>query len=158
VETDAREPCKLIGAESDKLLVVEKFYPELSPRLPQLLQRLRGLPVAVVGHARPDGDCIGSQVALARVMSALGHSVICVNADAVPRRLQFLAPEMTFLRTDEIVNDSTDYGVVFVDCADQARPGERLKARFPKVVGNIDQPAGQRIIGDLRDPRWNVFR
>jgi phosphoesterase RecJ-like protein len=117
---------------------VEKFYPELSPRFPQLLERVRGRKVAVVGHARPDGDCIGSQVAMARVMSALGHDVICVNADAVPRRLQFLVPEMTFRRTDEVVNDPTDYVAIFVDCADQARPGDRLRARFPGLIGNID--------------------
>lgn len=117
---------------------MDKFYPELSLRLMQLCQRLRGQPVAVVGHARPDGDCIGSQVALARVLNALGHRVICVNADAVPRRLQFLAAGMTFLRTDEVVDDPTDYAAVFVDCADQARPGDRLKTRFPKVLANID--------------------
>lgn len=119
-------------------MTVERFYPELSLRLPQLFERVRGRKVAVVGHARPDGDCIGSQVALARAMAALGHDVICVNADAVPRRLQFLVPGMTFLRTDQITGDSTDYAAIFVDCADQARPGDRLKARFPEVAGNID--------------------
>jgi phosphoesterase RecJ-like protein len=45
---------------------------------------------------------------------------------------------MTFLRTDEVAADKTDYAAIFVDCADQARPGDRLKARFPKVIGNID--------------------
>jgi bifunctional oligoribonuclease and PAP phosphatase NrnA len=94
--------------------------------------------VALVGHARPDGDCIGSQVALARVLSSRGHKVVCVNADAVPRRLQFLAADMKFVRTDEALNDPADYAVVFVDCADEARPGDRLKARFPNVLGNID--------------------
>lgn len=117
---------------------MERFYPHVSPRLRQLLERVRGLPVAVVGHARPDGDCIGSQVALARAMLSLGYKVVCVNADVVPRRLQFLTSGMTFLRTDQIVDDPTDYAAIFVDCADQARPGERLKARFPKVIGNID--------------------
>ncbi len=126
-----------IDPKSDKLLV-DKFYPELSARFGQLLQRLRGRPVAILGHARPDGDCIGSQVALARVMTALDFQVICVNADAVPRRLQFLAPGMNFLRTDDAVNDATDYAAIFVDCADQARPGDRLKARFSTAIGNID--------------------
>jgi phosphoesterase RecJ-like protein len=69
---------------------------------------------------------------------AVGFQVVCVNADAVPRRLQFLVTGMTFLRTDQIVADPTAYAVIFVDCADQARPGERLKARFPNVVGNVD--------------------
>lgn len=115
-----------------------KFYPELSAQFAQLLTRLAGRKVAVVGHARPDGDCIGSQVALARVLQKLGFDVVCVNADAVPRRLQFLAADMKFLRTDEVLADPTDYAALFVDCADHARPGERLKARFPKPVANID--------------------
>ena len=99
---------------------------------------LTGRRVAVVGHARPDGDCIGSQIALARVLRARGLDVVCVNADPVPRRLEFLVPGMTFLRTDDVLQDSTDYAAIFVDCADHARPGERLKARFPQPVANID--------------------
>jgi bifunctional oligoribonuclease and PAP phosphatase NrnA len=117
---------------------VEKFYPELSRRFAQLLERLRGRPVALIGHARPDGDCIGSQVALARVLAALDYKVVCFNADAVPRRLQFLAADMTFLRTDAALSDPADYAAIFVDCADQARPGDRLKSRFPNIVANID--------------------
>ncbi|MBS0633328.1 MAG: bifunctional oligoribonuclease/PAP phosphatase NrnA [Verrucomicrobia bacterium] len=117
---------------------MEQFYPEFSARFAQLLARLAGRKVAVVGHARPDGDCIGSQVALARVLQQLGFDTVCVNADVVPRRLQFLAEGMKFLRTDEVLADSTDYAALFVDCADHARPGERLKARFPKPVANID--------------------
>lgn len=92
----------------------------------------------MIGHARPDGDCIGSQVALARVLATRGHEVICVNSDPIPRRLAFLAPGMPFLRTDDALRDSTDYAAIFVDCADHARAGERLKVRFPAPVGNID--------------------
>jgi len=114
------------------------FYPAFSADFIRLLERLRGRKVAVVGHARPDGDCIGSQVGLARVLAAAGHDVTCVNADAVPRRLEFLVPGMRFVRTDEMLRDTRDYAAVFVDSADHARPGERLKARFPAPVGNID--------------------
>jgi phosphoesterase RecJ-like protein len=118
--------------------VTEKFYPDLSPRFMELLARTGERTVAVVGHARPDGDCIGSQVAVARVLGAMGRNVICVNADAVPRRLQYLVTGMNFRRTDELVADRTDYAAFFVDCADQARPGDRLKTRFTPVLGNID--------------------
>ncbi len=117
---------------------MEKFYPDLSLRFAQLLQRIHGKKIAVIGHARPDGDCIGSQVALARVLAASGHDVVCVNADIVPRRLQFLVPEMAFLRPDDLLRDQTDYAAIFVDCADHARAGERLRTRFPAPIGNID--------------------
>ncbi len=124
--------------KSRRIERVELFYPALSVEFSRLLDRLAGRKIAVVGHARPDGDCIGSQVAVARLLAARGHDVICVNADPVPRRLQFLTPGMRFFRTDEVLNDSKDRAAIFVDCADQARPGERLKAHYSKVEAVID--------------------
>jgi phosphoesterase RecJ-like protein len=117
---------------------VEKFYPTLSEEFTRLLKSLEGRKLAVVGHARPDGDCIGSQVALARILAARGHDVICVNPDFVPRRLQFLVQNMAFLRTDDLPAQPDDRAAIFVDCADHARAGERLKAYFPKPIAVID--------------------
>jgi bifunctional oligoribonuclease and PAP phosphatase NrnA len=119
-------------------LGAEKFYPELSAAFARLLTGLAGKKIAVVGHARPDGDCIGSQVALARVLAAEGFDVICVNGDPVPRRLQFLVTGMKFFRTDEVLASTEDRAAIFVDCADQARVGDRLKVRYPSPVAAID--------------------
>jgi phosphoesterase RecJ-like protein len=47
----------------------------------------------VVGHVRPDGDCIGSQLALAHALKAQGKRVTVWNADPVPAKLAFLDPE-----------------------------------------------------------------
>jgi phosphoesterase RecJ-like protein len=117
---------------------VEKFYPSLAEGFGRLLESLVGRPVAVVGHARPDGDCIGSQVGLARLLAARGLAVTCVNPDPVPRRLEFLAKDLSFVRTDALVARPGALAAVFVDCADHARAGERLKAHFPAPAGNID--------------------
>lgn len=117
---------------------MEKFYPALSADFARLLAALAGRRIAVIGHARPDGDCIGSQIALARVLASRGFDVVCVNADPVPRRLQFLVKEMTFLRTDDVVNSADDRAAIFVDCADHARAGERLKLRYPAPVAVVD--------------------
>jgi bifunctional oligoribonuclease and PAP phosphatase NrnA len=115
-----------------------KYYPEFSDAFAGLLAELSGRAVAVVGHARPDGDCIGSQVALARVLAARGLASVCVNPDPVPRRMEFVARGMKFLRTDEAILLPEDTASVFVDCADHARAGERLKARFPRPAGCVD--------------------
>jgi phosphoesterase RecJ-like protein len=117
---------------------MEKFYPQLSIDFAGLLTSIAGRKVAVIGHARPDGDCIGSQVALARVLTARGHDVICVNPDPVPRRLLFLTTGMTFFRTDDVLKTNEDRAAIFVDCADHLRGGERLKARYPAPVAAID--------------------
>lgn len=116
---------------------MEKFYPTLSTEFTRLLQAIAGRRIAVIGHARPDGDCIGSQIALTRVLTALGFDAVCVNPDPTPRRLAFLVGEMKFLRTDDVPADD-DRAAIFVDCADHARGGERLKARFPRPAAVID--------------------
>lgn len=109
--------------------------PSLAERFQRLLADLGSRPVAVVGHARPDGDCIGSQVALARVLRARGHAVVCANADAVPRRLAFLVGDLTFAPAAALTGDPA---AIFVDCADHLRAGEKLRARLPAPLGNID--------------------
>ncbi len=115
---------------------METFYPEMSPRFAAFLPRLRGRRIAVVGHARPDGDCIGSQVALARVLRAQGLEAVCLNPDPVPRRLEFLVGDMTFLQPAGFVVDG--HLAIYVDCADVNRPGQGVKAHFPAPFGNID--------------------
>ena len=112
------------------------YYAAFATPWRALLQDLAGRPVVVVGHARPDGDCIGSQVAVARVLRALGHEVRCANPDPVPRRLQFLAVDEPFYTAATLPEG--DCAAVFVDCADPLRPGEKLNARLPERVANID--------------------
>jgi bifunctional oligoribonuclease and PAP phosphatase NrnA len=118
--------------------LVEKFYPQLSAEFARVLASIADRNVAVVGHARPDGDCIGAQVAMARVLGARGQDVICVNPDPVPRRLQFLVDGVVFQRTDDVLKSSGDRAAIFVDCADHGRGGDRLKARYPQPVAVID--------------------
>ena len=114
----------------------ELVAPELSLSFGRLLAAVGPKPVAVVGHARPDGDCIGSQVALARGLRALGKTAVCVNANAVPRRLLFAARGESFVTPAEL--EDLDYVAVYVDCADRERVGAELMGRFPVVIGNID--------------------
>ena len=115
---------------------MEEFFPTLTPGFRSLVSGLKGKQVAVVGHARPDGDCIGSQVAVARVLRSQGTQVICVNLDAVPRRLQFLVDDLQFVKPDEL--PAGEWLSIYVDCADHARAGDKARARFPQPYGNVD--------------------
>jgi phosphoesterase RecJ-like protein len=117
---------------------VDKYYPEFSAQFAHLLTSLSGRRVAVCGHARPDGDCIGAQVALTRVLAARGYDVICVNADPVPRRLQFLTRGVVFQPIEEVLRSTEERAAIFVDCADHARGGDRLKGRYPTPFAVID--------------------
>lgn len=129
-----------------------QFYPELAAPFAQVLADLAGRKIAVLGHARPDGDCIGSQVALGRALRARGFDAVCVNPDAVPRRLEFLVTDTPFLRFDAILAHAADYTAVFVDCADGARSGERVKAAFPQPLAMVDHH-----ISNIGFARYNLL-
>ncbi|WP_420457287.1 DHH family phosphoesterase [Rubrivirga sp.] len=49
--------------------------------------------VVMTTHLRPDGDAIGTELALARALQTLGKTVTVLNADRVPRNLDWLAEE-----------------------------------------------------------------
>lgn len=122
-------------------------FPELRAPFAALLGAIpEGARVAVLGHARPDGDCIGSQVALCRTLRARGVEAVCVNTDPVPRRLAFLVGDTPFVVGREFVGDGLDddWWAIQTDCADHERVGDRLKAAFPSPLGNIDHHLSNR--------------
>ncbi len=47
----------------------------------------------LTSHVRPDGDAVGSELAMAAILRQLGKDVLVVNDFAVPPRLQFLDPQ-----------------------------------------------------------------
>ena len=49
--------------------------------------------VAITTHLRPDGDALGTEIAVARALQALGKTVTVLNTDAPPRNLDWLAEE-----------------------------------------------------------------
>ncbi|HXU77511.1 MAG TPA: DHH family phosphoesterase [Methylomirabilota bacterium] len=46
----------------------------------------------VVGHIRPDGDCVGSQLGLTLALQNQGKKVTCWNEDRIPQKYEFLDP------------------------------------------------------------------
>jgi phosphoesterase RecJ-like protein len=110
----------------------------------QLLQRQRFL---LTSHTRPDGDSIGSQLALAFTLEALGKSVRIVNADAAPDHyLDF--PGMDRIEIARSVPpDAAIDAVIVMECSDLSRTGvSGLEGRF---IINIDHHGGNRMYGAL---------
>ena len=52
--------------------------------------------VCIVGHIRPDGDCVGSQLGLALALKHEGKKVFCWNEDPMPQKYEFLDPDHVF--------------------------------------------------------------
>ena len=65
-----------------------KGQPKIVGRILEALRASRT--VCVVGHVRPDGDCAGSQLALALALQAEGKTVACWNEDRLPQKYRFL--------------------------------------------------------------------
>ncbi len=111
-------------------------YPQFSARFIDLLKELKGQRVVVIGHQRPDGDCIGSQVALVRVLRSRGIDAIGVNPDKVPRRIRFLIGDTPFFQREEIKHDGRL--ALYTDCADHGRAGDRMRELYPQAYGCFD--------------------
>src|SRR5688500_3237800 len=86
----------------------------------EVLRRRRFL---LTSHARPDGDSIGSQLAMAFALDALGKQVRIVNADAAPEHYQDF-PGMDRIEIADRVAPDVD-AVIVMECSDLSRSGVR---------------------------------
>lgn len=103
--------------------------------------------ICVVGHIRPDGDCIGSQLGLALALEGAGKDVTVWNQDPVPPKLRFLDPEKRISRPAH--GQRFDL-VIAVDCAALDRLGSvanHIQDRGTFI--NIDHHASNTRYGDI---------
>lgn len=113
------------------------YFPALADDFQKMLELARSERVVVLGHMRPDGDCIGSQVALVRVLRSLGVDAVAVNRHPVPVSLKPFVGDTPFYLYDEDF-DAQGRVAINVDCADPIRVSRPLLDQFPQVLANID--------------------
>jgi phosphoesterase RecJ-like protein len=99
----------------------------------------------LTSHARPDGDAIGSQLALAFALDALGKSVRLINRDPAPSAYRGF-PGIDRIEIADRADGEAD-AVVLLECSDLARPGVTGLAR-PTVI-NIDHHLGNAAYGTV---------
>lgn len=103
-------------------------------------------------HENPEGDAIGSELALALALRKMGKTVTVLNADPVPGNLAFLPGADTVMREE----DGSRYDVaVVVDCGSPDRTGSvQAEMRKPPFMVNIDHHRTNGYGGDycLVDP------
>jgi phosphoesterase RecJ-like protein len=96
-------------------------------------------------HSRPDGDSIGSQLAMVYALRALGKEAIAVNADpAPPPLMQF--PGVPDIRIAPAVDGEFDAAII-MECSDLARTG--VSGLDRSFVINIDHHPGNTGFGQL---------
>jgi phosphoesterase RecJ-like protein len=119
---------------------------------PKIIQRIldgirESQKVCVVGHVRPDGDCIGSQLGLALALQNQGKTVCCWNEDPVPDKLAFLDPDHLITRPEP---DLSFACVIATDSASFERlggVGRHIQQR--ELLINIDHHQSNTRFGDL---------
>lgn len=123
-------------------------------RIPDIRRVLAGgRRFIIVSHQNPDGDAIGSSLALASGLTALGKRCDVVNADGVPANLVWLplAEKVHLLPEQDTAYDA----VILLDCGSAERTGlgDHVLALGNEVV-NIDHHPGNGEFGtvNLVDP------
>lgn len=64
--------------------------------------------IGVLSHIRPDGDCIGSQIALCRWLQLEGFDVFAFNDDDLPENLEWLQKSVSIVKPDREKLESCD--------------------------------------------------
>ena len=103
----------------------------------------RGHRFVVASHSRPDGDAIGSAMAMALALRALGKQATVVTDGAIPLFLQPF-PDVAGIQITAEVTETYDAAMI-MECGDLARTGVRGLARSPVV--NIDHHPGNQVYG-----------
>lgn len=97
----------------------------------------------LTSHARPDGDAVGSTLALAIALESIGKRVTMVLRDPIP------TPYRTFPEVSRVViGDRVDVpadAAVLLECSERDRPGLAGLDRYPLI--NIDHHLGNRMYG-----------
>ncbi len=103
----------------------------------------------LISHVRPDGDAIGSQLALGYSLMAAGKSVRLINEDGLPDNLAFMAGSE---KIETPPADPLDVEVaIALDTATKPRLGENAlrAASKAEIWLNIDHHKSNPAYGDL---------
>lgn len=106
---------------------------------------------AISSHIRPDGDAIGSQLAIFDILESLGKEVVIVNSDPPPNNLLFL-PGIERILTPEEAKGQVEHIEIwfFLDSSAKDRVGKKINdlARGKTII-NIDHHVDNPGFGDI---------
>lgn len=98
-------------------------------------------------HQRPDGDALGSQLALSAVCRRLGSRTYCYNEDPLPGKFRFLPGSRRILASPGRLPARFDVAVV-MECAHLGRAGAGgAVAKRARRIINIDHHLKNRNYG-----------
>ena len=120
-------------------------YPKIIDRILDAVRQSKTF--CVVGHLRPDGDCVGSQLSLTLALRSEGKKAICWNEDTVPDKYRFLDRDGLFQKPRRGVKFDC---VIATDCASFERLGKVVPCiSHRKMLINIDHHESNTRYGDI---------
>ena len=102
----------------------------------------------ITSHVSPEGDSVGSQLAIFFMLKKMGKKACIVDQDVVPDNLKFLSG------TEKILNDIPEGfivdAVIYMDCPVRERAGQIMKKIDNEVfIINIDHHVSNEYYGDI---------
>ena len=102
---------------------------------------------SLVAHGGPDGDSLGSIVALGSALKKLGKRVRMYSSDPIPKQFEFL----DFMNEIHIgIPHKTEDVLIVLDCSDEKRlRSQNIDNKKFKHVINIDHHPANTMFGNL---------
>jgi phosphoesterase RecJ-like protein len=101
----------------------------------------------IAGHTQPDGDALGSGLALASLLRRLGKHVTHCSIDAIPKDMMFIQGAETIIHTNKI-SENFDCAII-LECIDFKRMGDIILPTQAKKIINIDHHLAHTNFGDI---------
>lgn len=104
--------------------------------------------IFIASHINPDGDNIGSSLALALALKKINKNIVVLKSDIIPTDFTFL-PGIDLIKKHDDKLDDIDLFIV-LDCGDEDRLGQN-KSLFEsaKKTINIDHHISNTNFGDI---------
>lgn len=103
----------------------------------------------ITAHINPEGDSIGSQLAMATLLRRLGKKYVIIDSDPVPKSLEFLLFR-DHIRT-RLPKQYRFDALIALDCPDIVRLGNvAVYAKRARALINIDHHISNTGFGDVR--------
>ncbi|KJR48314.1 3'-to-5' oligoribonuclease A [Desulfosporosinus sp. I2] len=117
-------------------------------QMDEMIKVLRKAPkVALFSHVSPDGDCIGSMLAIGLALEKLGKEVTFYNPDLIPNNLQFLPGSS---RVSQKLPIPQPQILMFVDCTDLQRVNlSKTDLSAESTILNLDHHISNQLFGHV---------
>jgi len=103
--------------------------------------------VALFSHVSPDGDCLGSMLAIGLALEKMGKEVSLYNPNSVPGNLMFLPGSS---RISQQLPDPQPETLMFVDCTDLGRVSLSMSdISREAMVLNLDHHISNQYFGHV---------